>query len=124
MVNKYKSPTLKNNANISAMTCDETPDNGAAAGVYNRTWDNLNIYRTNMTYHCPVGQGRISSILIGPAHTILRSHWSRASQSCLRQQSYAIKKQLGHRKPPTRGFRRIVAFQLAWKPSMQGMVLL
>ena len=38
------------------MTCDETPDNGAAAGVYNRTWDNLNIYRTNMTYHCPVGQ--------------------------------------------------------------------
>ena len=61
------------------MVCVAAPDSGAAAGVYNRTWDNLNIYRTNMTYHCPVGQGRISSILIGPAHTILRSHWSRAS---------------------------------------------
>ena len=38
------------------MTCDETPDDGATAGVHNRTWNNLNIYRTNMTYHCPVGQ--------------------------------------------------------------------
>ena len=38
------------------MTCDDTPDNGAAAGIHNRTWNNLNIYWTNMTYHCPVGQ--------------------------------------------------------------------
>ena len=38
------------------MTCAESPDTGTAAGVYNRTWNNLNIYRTNISYHCPVGQ--------------------------------------------------------------------
>ena len=65
-------------------------------------------------------QGRdISSILIGRAPTLLRSHWSRASECwnifmhwkvlllavlvMLRQQPYAIKNQLGHPKPPTRG---------------------
>ena len=38
------------------MTCDETPDDGSGSGVYNTTWNNLKIYRTNITYTCPVGQ--------------------------------------------------------------------
>ena len=44
------------------------------------------------------------STLIGRAMSRLVSHWSRASIVMLRQQSYAIKNQLGHPKPPTRGF--------------------
>ena len=34
----------------------------------------------NLTFICPDGQGCISSILIGRAPTILRSHWSRGSE--------------------------------------------
>ena len=45
------------------------------------------------------GYEAVWSTLIGRGPTLLRSHWSRASQ-----QSYAIKNQLGHPKPPTRGF--------------------
>ena len=38
-----------------------------------------------------------------PETRVLHSHWSRASECCLRQQSYAIKNQLGHPKPPNKG---------------------
>ena len=36
----------------------------------------------------------VFSTLIGRGPTMLGSHWSRASECCLRQQSYAIKNQL------------------------------
>ena len=49
-------PFVLNFSSPPAMTCDETPDDGSGSGVYNTTWNNLKIYRTNITYTCPVGQ--------------------------------------------------------------------
>ena len=38
------------------MTCDEDPDLGQTAGIHNYTWNDRNLYRTNITYLCPFGQ--------------------------------------------------------------------
>ena len=42
----------------------------------------------------------VFSTLIGRAPTKLGSHWSRGSECCLRQQSYALKNQLVASKAP------------------------
>ena len=82
-VNKHHPPTLSLSAS--------KPTNIALQGRQTTTLPG--------TTFCPVW-----STLIGRGMSRLVSHWSRASIVMLRQQSYDIKNQLGHPKPPTMDF--------------------